>query len=107
MNVLTREEILMALSDLPGNRWQLSCMQEGGSLSLSCQLRFSGFEQAFAFMTQVALIAARLDHHPNWSNVFDRVAISLSTHDAGGVTDKDLQLAHSIEAVLQLYLPNG
>lgn len=106
MNVLTREEILMALSDFSGSRWQLSCKPEGDPLSLSCQLRFSGFEQAFAFMAQVALIAAKLDHHPDWSNVFDRVAISLSTHDAGGVTEKDLQLAQSIEAVLQSYLVN-
>ena len=54
------------------------------------RFRFSGFGEAFAFMTRIALIAEKMDHHPEWSNVYDRVEIVLSTHDAGGLTALDL-----------------
>ncbi|MBE0529303.1 MAG: 4a-hydroxytetrahydrobiopterin dehydratase [Rhodospirillales bacterium] len=59
--------------------------------------RFADFNAAFAFMTRVALKAERMDHHPEWSNVYDRVAIVLSTHDAGGVTARDVELARFID----------
>ena len=58
--------------------------------------QFNDFKGAFAFMTKVALSAESLNHHPDWSNVYNRVDIKLSTHDAGGLTDKDLQLAEEI-----------
>jgi 4a-hydroxytetrahydrobiopterin dehydratase len=58
---------------------------------------FKDFNQAFAFMTQVALAAEKRDHHPEWSNVYNKVRITLSTHDAGGVTQKDLDLARFID----------
>ena len=64
------------------------------------EFSFPDFKSAFAFMTQVALVAEKMDHHPDWSNVYNRVAIALSTHDAGGVTARDIQLAEAIENIL-------
>lgn len=62
---------------------------------------FKDFKQAFAFMTQVALIAEKQDHHPNWSNIYNTVSIELSTHDAGNVvTDKDRKLAKAIDTLV-------
>jgi 4a-hydroxytetrahydrobiopterin dehydratase len=62
-------------------------------------LRFADFGEAFGFMARVALLAEKLDHHPDWSNVWNRVEITLSTHDAGGVTSLDVELARRIDAV--------
>jgi 4a-hydroxytetrahydrobiopterin dehydratase len=59
---------------------------------------FDDFAQAFAFMTQVALAAEKRDHHPEWSNVYNRVDIVLTTHDAGGLTAKDIDLARYADA---------
>ncbi len=68
---------------------------------LSRTFQFNNFVEAFAFMTQVALIAEKMEHHPNWSNVYKTVEIHLSTHDAGDVvTEKDRQLAKAIDALL-------
>ena len=60
---------------------------------------FADFTQAFAFMTRVALAAEKADHHPEWFNVYNRVDIVLSTHDAGGLSDKDVALARYIDSV--------
>lgn len=60
---------------------------------------FKNFIEAFAFMTQVALIAEKMNHHPDWSNVYKTVSINLTTHDAGGVTQLDLDLAQKIDAL--------
>jgi len=57
---------------------------------------FDDFRQAFAFMTSVAREAEQLDHHPDWTNVYNRISIRLSTHSAGGVTDRDFELAEAI-----------
>lgn len=62
---------------------------------------FPDFSAAFAFMTRVALAAEKADHHPEWSNVYNKVDIILATHDAGGVTEKDLTLAREIEAFVK------
>jgi 4a-hydroxytetrahydrobiopterin dehydratase len=63
---------------------------------------FKNFQEAFAFMTQVALLAEKQNHHPRWSNVYNKVEIWLNTHDAGDiVTDKDRKLANAIDAVLK------
>lgn len=63
---------------------------------------FLDFTAAFAFMTRVALIAEKMDHHPDWTNVYNRVEIRLNTHDAGGkVTERDFELAKKIEEILQ------
>lgn len=64
---------------------------------LSRDFVFTDFSNAFAFMTQVALLAEKADHHPNWSNVYNRVTIELTSHDAGNtVTAKDVAMAHAI-----------
>lgn len=63
------------------------------------EFRFNDFNEAFAFMTRVALFAEKHDHHPEWSNVYNRVDVMLTTHDSGGVTDKDVALAHFMDQV--------
>ena len=63
---------------------------------------FKNFREAFAFMTKVALVAEKMDHHPMWTNVWNQVEVWLSTHDAGDiVTDKDRQLAKKIDAIVK------
>jgi len=65
------------------------------------QFTFKDFSEAFAFMTRVALLAESMNHHPNWSNVWNKVEITLSTHDAGDIiTDKDRKLAKAIDKLL-------
>ena len=65
---------------------------------LEKEFRFANFVAAFAFMTQVALLAEKLDHHPEWFNVYGTVRIQLSTHEVGGISDLDFTLARSIES---------
>ena len=79
-------------AELPG--WTL----EGEALVRS--FRFADFSAAFAFMTRVALLAEKADHHPEWTNVWNRVDIRLTTHDAGGLTARDVALARGIDALL-------
>jgi Pterin-4a-carbinolamine dehydratase len=68
---------------------------------LTKSFRFKDFKETFAFMTKVALVAEKMDHHPFWTNVYNTVTIELSTHDAGDVvTDKDHKLAKAIDALL-------
>ena len=62
--------------------------------------KFADFNEAWGFMTRVALLAEKLDHHPDWSNVWNKVEITLSTHDAGGLTGNDVALAKAIDALL-------
>ncbi|WP_196260239.1 4a-hydroxytetrahydrobiopterin dehydratase [Pelagibacterium limicola] len=62
--------------------------------------KFKDFSAAFGFMSRVALLAEAANHHPDWSNSYNRVDIALSTHDAGGITQKDLDLARAINALL-------
>ena len=57
---------------------------------------FSDFNEAFGFMTRAALVAEKLDHHPEWFNVYDKVEVTLATHDAGGVTERDIALAEAM-----------
>jgi len=63
-------------------------------------VEFKDFGEAWAFMTRIALLAEKHDHHPDWSNVWNRVEITLSTHDAGGLSHKDVTLAKAIDALL-------
>lgn len=85
---LTDAQVSEALAALPG--WQLRAGR------LAREFRFADFSQAFGFMVRVAMLAERLNHHPDWSNVYDRVTIELHTHDAGGITATDLELARQI-----------
>ncbi|MDF2114866.1 4a-hydroxytetrahydrobiopterin dehydratase [Roseiarcaceae bacterium H3SJ34-1] len=64
---------------------------------------FANFAEAFAFMTQIALVAERRDHHPEWSNVYNKVEITLTTHDAGGLTQRDVDLAHEADRIFQRF----
>lgn len=64
---------------------------------LQKSFKFTNFVEAFGFMTRIALEAERMNHHPEWSNVYNNVAIKLSTHDAGGITDHDIKLAKIID----------
>ena len=89
----TQEEIKTAFSELKD--WKLNAN------SISKEFTFKNFVQAFGFITQVALEAEKLDHHPNWENVYNKVTITLSTHDAGGLTELDFKLAKKINKILE------
>lgn len=82
-----------ALQELDG--WSLA--PSGDAITKS--FRFADFSAAFGFMTRVALLAEKADHHPDWSNVYARVTIALSTHDAGGLSVRDFDLARQIDAL--------
>jgi 4a-hydroxytetrahydrobiopterin dehydratase len=91
MTKLTEAEIAAALESLPG--WT----RTGDAIAR--EWRFADFVEAFGFMTKVALLAEKADHHPEWSNVWNKVQIRLTTHDAGGLTARDIALAHAISAL--------
>jgi 4a-hydroxytetrahydrobiopterin dehydratase len=84
-------EIQQALADL--RSWTVV---DG---KLHREYRFRGFVQAFGFMAQAALVAERAAHHPEWFNVYNRVVVDLTTHEAGGITTKDFDLAREMEAI--------
>jgi len=88
---LSSNEREAALANLPGWAWDEA---RGG---ISRGFKFGDFSAAFAFMTRVALAAEQADHHPEWSNVWNRVDIFLTTHSAGGLTQKDIELARKID----------
>ena len=67
--------------------------------ALTRRFKFADFSAAFAFMTRVALLAEKMDHHPEWSNVYNRVDIALTTHDAGGLSARDVDMATAIEGL--------
>ncbi len=91
MAKLTIEELKTALRRLPD--WELAKDRE----AIRRKFQFADFDAAFAFMTRVALLAAKMDHHPEWSNVYNKVEVTLATHDAGGVTQKDIDLAAAMD----------
>lgn len=68
--------------------------------SLRREFKFANFSEAWGFMTRVALLAEKHDHHPDWSNVWNTVRIELSTHDVGGVSEKDVALARAIDRIV-------
>ena len=90
---LTDTERDAALAKLP--QWSL---QDDG-LAIQRTLKFSDFGEAFGFMTRVAIAADKADHHPEWFNVYNRVEITLTTHDAGGLSARDVALAAAIDAM--------
>lgn len=87
-----RIELEQALAQLPA--WSA---HNGDRRAITRSLRFADFNAAFGFMSRVALLAETMDHHPEWSNVYNRVEVLLTTHDAGGVTDKDVRMARFID----------
>jgi 4a-hydroxytetrahydrobiopterin dehydratase len=70
-----------------------------GRDAIGKKFEFGDFNQAFGFMTRVALVAEKMDHHPEWSNVYKTVEVTLSTHDAGGVTELDVRLAEAMDKI--------
>ncbi len=95
MEPLSQAERADALDGLPD--WD----HDGGRDAIVRSFTFDTFSQAFAFMTQVALLAEKSDHHPEWSNVYNRVDILLTTHDAGGLSDRDIDMAQAIDALVE------
>ena len=94
MTPLSQEARASVLAGLPG--W--TPVQDRDAIQKS--FRFADFNAAFGFMTRVALQADKVDHHPEWFNVYNRVEILLTTHDAGGLSERDLRLARAIDALL-------
>jgi len=81
----------MALTKLPG--WS----EAAGRDAITKKFVFKDFNQAFGFMTRAALVAEKMDHHPEWFNVYKTVEVTLATHDAGGVTERDIALAEAMD----------
>jgi 4a-hydroxytetrahydrobiopterin dehydratase len=80
-----------ALAKLPG--WSEVKNRD----AITRQFTFSDFNEAFGFMARAALVAEKLDHHPEWFNVYNKVEVTLATHDAGGVTERDIKLAQAMD----------
>lgn len=91
---LKPEDVAAARSKLTG--WSI----ENGEKELKRSFKFKDFSEAFGFMARVALLADKADHHPDWSNSYNKVEIVLSTHDAGGLTQKDVDLAEKISGLV-------
>jgi 4a-hydroxytetrahydrobiopterin dehydratase len=94
--LLPESDLTVALTSLPG--WTI----HNGKLHR--QYTFAGFPQAFGFMATAAPTIEKRDHHPEWSNVYNRVTVDLSTHDAGGITQLDVDLAKLLEGIAQKLL---
>ena len=88
------EQVKLYLKELPD--WVL---QDG---KLHLEIKFKDFNQAFGFMTRTALISEKLDHHPNWNNVYNTVIIDLYTHDVEGITAKDIEWAKKVSRLLHI-----
>jgi len=93
MKKMNTNEIEEALKNLPG--WALK------DEMIMKSFTFKDFKEAFATMTHIAFECEKQNHHPNWENVYNRLTIKLSTHDADGITQKDIDLAKSIEKIVE------
>jgi 4a-hydroxytetrahydrobiopterin dehydratase len=91
---LTDAERDAALAELPD--WTL----RADGLAIERRFQFKNFSEAWGFMNRVALIAEQRNHHPEWSNVYNRVAITLTTHDAGGLSERDAKMAAAIDRLV-------
>lgn len=89
---MTTQQIEAKLNEVSG--WEIK------NEKLHCELKFKNFVQAWGFMTQVAMLAEQADHHPEWFNVYSKVNIDLTTHEAGGISQRDFELAGKINEVL-------
>jgi 4a-hydroxytetrahydrobiopterin dehydratase len=94
VEALSETERAEALDGLPD--WDY----DEGRDAIRRSIVFTDFAEAFGFMTQVALIAEKANHHPEWTNVWNRVEVLLTTHDAGGLSHRDVELAETIDAIL-------
>ncbi len=93
MTKLTDDERLAALADLPA--W----CHDAGRDALTRTFEFKNFQEAFGWMTRAALIAEKMNHHPDWRNVWNRVEVALTTHDSGGLTRQDVELARRLDGI--------
>ncbi|PQV47175.1 4a-hydroxytetrahydrobiopterin dehydratase [Paraburkholderia sp. BL21I4N1] len=93
INKLTSEERATKIAQL--HDWQTVA----GRDAIQRQFKFADFNEAFGFMTRVAIKAQEMDHHPEWFNVYNKVEITLSTHDANGLTERDIKLATFIDSI--------
>lgn len=91
-NVLNNEELQNAIATIEG--WELT------NGKLNAQIEFDNFKEAFTIMTRIAFEAELMGHHPEWTNVYNQLDISLTTHDAGGITEKDIELAKRINKII-------
>tara|TARA_B100001248_G_C27345040_1_gene438274 strand:+ start:675 stop:962 length:288 start_codon:yes stop_codon:yes gene_type:complete len=91
--ILSQDDIIQIL-DQYDEKW---IIKDSGK-KVKKEFKFKSFIEAFSFMTKIAIYAEKKDHHPEWSNVYNRVEICLTTHDAGGVTEKDIDLIKFIES---------
>jgi 4a-hydroxytetrahydrobiopterin dehydratase len=94
-DILNSDQVDRLLATHPG--WTLS----DDGLAVSATITFANFVEAWGFMTEIAIEAEKLNHHPEWSNVYNRVAITLTTHDANGLTQRDVALAERISESLK------
>lgn len=94
-DILNSDQVDHLLAAHPG--WTLS----DDGLAVSTTIKFANFVEAWGFMTEVAIEAEKLDHHPEWSNVYNRVEITLTTHDANGLTQRDVTLSGRISESLK------
>ena len=101
MTPLDPQHMREALAEF--GQWQYDAAR--GAIRRS--FRFADFAQAFGFMTQVALAAEKADHHPEWTNVYNRVDVMLTTHDAKGLTQRDFDLARQIDGVFERFEAKG
>ncbi len=88
---LSSDELKAAVADLI--EWEVA--EDGNSLSKT--FKFANFITAFGFMTKMAIVAEKMNHHPEWFNVYNRVEVKLTTHDSGGITELDIELASAME----------
>ena len=91
IEILSGNDRVAALAGLKG--WE----EVEGRDAISKTFTFRDFNEAFAFMTRVAMVAEKMNHHPEWSNVYRTVEVTLTTHDAGGVTQNDIKLAQAMD----------
>jgi 4a-hydroxytetrahydrobiopterin dehydratase len=94
---LTDDARKVALAKLKG--W----VEVDGRDAISRKFTFKDFNEAFGFMARAALVAEKLDHHPEWFNVYNKVEVTLATHDAGGVTERDVKLAQEMNRLAAAY----
>ncbi|CAF0906362.1 unnamed protein product [Didymodactylos carnosus] len=96
---LEGEQRDLVIQKLKSNGWQLVANRD----AIKKNFEFENFNQAFAFMTRVALLAEKLDHHPEWENVYNKVNVTLSTHDLKGLSTYDVQMASFMDEVHSLH----